>query len=438
MRPTQREERTRIQDRRDQVGLCIRVRSSRCRRRRDVDRRAIEAQPSSSLRLCALRQASRSGSFTCAPESWVSRRNRVAGYLTGGSAAGAGGARWRAGQRRPGTGATALRDDPQDRQALQAKLDELDPLVRALKAKRGEDDLMADVEIHAKAGHWLLEFPQDVTVQDDVTFALKMLDRGIERAKQLQNGQSPWTSQKGKVALGFYSPLDGSVQPLLLTIPAGYDGKPTRLDIVLHGRSQRLIESNWICYDPSPANAQTGERLLTHAGGIVPPADAQSLGDRRLERRAVSARSVRARQQRQSLGRRGRRLRIDGRRAAPLQDRRFAARAARIFARRSRRVASCAASSGSLGGGGNRRRHVAATLPDDERLSGASAADAAHLGEHDRVGAECVQHSDRRTRRRQRHAGGVDSASARRRADARPARVVDQNSGTARERRLSL
>jgi pimeloyl-ACP methyl ester carboxylesterase len=155
----------------------------------------------------------------------------------------------------------------QDRQALQAKLDELDPLVATLKAKRGEDDLLADVEIHAKAGHWVLEFPQDVTVQDDVTFALKMLDRGIERAKQLQNGQHPWTSQKGKVALGFYSPLDGSVQPLLVTVPAGYDGKPTRLDIVLHGRSQRLIESNWICYDPSPANAQTGERLLTHAAG---------------------------------------------------------------------------------------------------------------------------------------------------------------------------
>src|SRR5512134_1040816 len=54
----------------------------------------------------------------------------------------------------------------QDRQAIQAKLDELDPLVRALKAKRGEDDLMADVEIHAKAGRWLLEFPMDVTVQD--------------------------------------------------------------------------------------------------------------------------------------------------------------------------------------------------------------------------------------------------------------------------------
>ncbi len=275
-------------------------------------------------------------------------------------------------------------------------------------------------------------------MQEDVTFALKMVDRGIERAKQLQNGQSPWTSQKGKVALGFYSPLDGSVQPLLLTIPAAYDGKPTRLDIVLHGRSQRLIESNWICYDPSPANAQTGERLLHARRRLVSAADAESLDDRRLERRAVSARSLCARQQRQSLGRRGRRVRVDGRRPAAIQDRRLAARAARVLARRSGCMAPRASSSGSLGCRGNRRGHVAASLPDDGRVSAASAADAAHLGEHDRVGAECLQHSDCRSRRRQRHAGRVDSASARRRADARPARVVDQNSRTAREGRLPV
>ena len=114
----------------------------------------------------------------------------------------------------------AYQPSDQERQALRTKLDELDPLVRSLKAKRGEDDLVADVEIHGKGARWMLEFPQDVAVQDDVTFALKMLDRGIERARQLQNGQSPWAAQKGKIALGFYSPLDGSVQPLLLTVPA--------------------------------------------------------------------------------------------------------------------------------------------------------------------------------------------------------------------------
>ena len=166
-----------------------------------------------------------------------------------------------------------------DRQALQAKLDELDPLVRSLKEKRGEDDRVADVEIHAKAGHWILEFPQDVTVQDDVTFALKMVDRGIERARQLQSGQSPWTAQRGKVALGFYSPLDGSVQPLLLTIPAAYDGKPTRLDIVLHGRSQRLLESNWICYDPSPANISSCFVLFVSSCCVCLDEDPRPAGD---------------------------------------------------------------------------------------------------------------------------------------------------------------
>src|SRR5262245_8516305 len=112
-----------------------------------------------------------------------------------------------------GRGQAPPADQPteQDGQALRGKLDELDPLVRAIKAKRGEDALLADVEIHGKGARWMLEFPQDVAVPDDVTFALKMVERGIERAKQLQNGQSPWASQKGKIALGFYSPLDGSV-----------------------------------------------------------------------------------------------------------------------------------------------------------------------------------------------------------------------------------
>ena len=40
----------------------------------------------------------------------------------------------------------------QEREALQSKLAALDPLVRALKAKLGEVDLVADVEIHAAGG----------------------------------------------------------------------------------------------------------------------------------------------------------------------------------------------------------------------------------------------------------------------------------------------
>ncbi|HTL01692.1 MAG TPA: hypothetical protein VL243_05675, partial [Vicinamibacterales bacterium] len=75
-----------------------------------------------------------------------------------------------------------------DRQEIQAKLDQLDALIKPMKAKRGEDDLMADVDVHSKAAHWVLDFPEDVTAQTDVRNALAVLDRGIERAKQLQSG----------------------------------------------------------------------------------------------------------------------------------------------------------------------------------------------------------------------------------------------------------
>jgi hypothetical protein len=44
----------------------------------------------------------------------------------------------------------------QDRAALRSKLNQLDPLIAALKAKRGEDDLLADVEIHAKGGGYVV------------------------------------------------------------------------------------------------------------------------------------------------------------------------------------------------------------------------------------------------------------------------------------------
>jgi predicted peptidase len=46
----------------------------------------------------------------------------------------------------------------------------------------------------------------------------------LSARSSFQAGQSPWTTQKGTVAFGYYSPLDGSVQPYQLTIPESYDG----------------------------------------------------------------------------------------------------------------------------------------------------------------------------------------------------------------------
>ncbi len=128
----------------------------------------------------------------------------------------------------------------------QAKVDELNAIVKSLRASKTNIDLIADVDVFAKAGSWLLEFPDFANAQA-VTNYLAVLDQGIERGHLLQKGQSPWVMEKGRKVLGYYSDLDGSVQPMGVTIPDGYDpAKPDRLYVWLHGRTAGLTEASFI------------------------------------------------------------------------------------------------------------------------------------------------------------------------------------------------
>jgi pimeloyl-ACP methyl ester carboxylesterase len=129
----------------------------------------------------------------------------------------------------------------------QSKIDELDGIVKDLRAKKVNEDLLADVDIYAKAGKWLLEFPQGFGNPQGIITYLGVLDQGLERGRQLQKGESPWVMEKGRKVLGYYSPLDGSVQPMGVTIPDPYDaGKPDRLYVWLHGRNNGLTEASFI------------------------------------------------------------------------------------------------------------------------------------------------------------------------------------------------
>ncbi|MFN7928840.1 MAG: hypothetical protein U0Y68_13000 [Blastocatellia bacterium] len=159
-----------------------------------------------------------------------------------------------ASQRPPQQPSVTPTDD--EKRQIQTKIDEIDKLVSTLKTKRVNEDLLADVEIYAKAGHWLLDFPGGFFVQDDIKNALTILDQGLARAKQLQSGKADWATQKGRSGHGFYSPLDGSVQPFGLHVPASYDGtKPVRLYVWLHGRNARLTESSFLySFSQQPAN----------------------------------------------------------------------------------------------------------------------------------------------------------------------------------------
>src|SRR6185436_3217186 len=82
---------------------------------------------------------------------------------------------------------------------------------------------------------------------------LAVLDQGAERARQLAAGKSPWIVERGRTLRGYWSEVDGSVQPYGLVVPESYDGKrPSRLDVNLHGRLGRLNEVNMLAKYTDP------------------------------------------------------------------------------------------------------------------------------------------------------------------------------------------
>jgi len=129
----------------------------------------------------------------------------------------------------------------------QLRISEIDAIVRGLRAKHVNEDLIADVDIFAKAGKWLLEFPQGFGNPQGIETYLTLLEQGLQRGRLLQNGLSPWVLEKGRKVLGYYSPLDGSVQPMGVTIPDTYNPqKFERLYVWLHGRNNNLTEASFI------------------------------------------------------------------------------------------------------------------------------------------------------------------------------------------------
>lgn len=130
-----------------------------------------------------------------------------------------------------------------EKQQIQAKIDQLDGIIRELRSRQADEGLLADVEIYAEAARWKMAYPEEFFRQVSVADTLSVLDKGIERAAQLKEGRSPWTSQKGRVVRGFRSALDGSVQPVRVTVPDEYDGvRSFPLDVAQHGRFTRLYE----------------------------------------------------------------------------------------------------------------------------------------------------------------------------------------------------
>ncbi len=163
-------------------------------------------------------------------------------------------------QQKKGAAAQAppIQPKPEELRQIQAKVEELDGMIRGLQTARLDEKLLADVEVYAKSGKFLLEFPQTFFTQEGIAQALTVLDQGIERARLLQKGAHPWVEAKGRKVLGYHSALDGSVQPYGVTVPESYDGsRPVRLYVWLHGRDQALSEAKFIARFPAPNKGLT-------------------------------------------------------------------------------------------------------------------------------------------------------------------------------------
>jgi dienelactone hydrolase len=139
--------------------------------------------------------------------------------------------------------AAAAAADEASIQPIESGLQQLNDRLALLRSgKEGapavEPDHLADAKIFAKAVSWALRYDTQFEPAD-LALLKKALDRGKERVAALEAGKQPWTARKGKLARGFVSAVDGSVQPYGLIVPAKYgSAKLFRLDVVLHGSSK--------------------------------------------------------------------------------------------------------------------------------------------------------------------------------------------------------
>lgn len=135
-----------------------------------------------------------------------------------------------------------------DRATLDAGLADLGRAIEGLRANTKAAPLLPDVEIYHNAVRYALQY-NEFFAPGDINKAKNLLNQGIERARQLAAGNTPWLHQPGPGARGYRSEIDGSVQPYGLFLPESYT--PTqahrwRLDTWFHGRGENLSEVNFI------------------------------------------------------------------------------------------------------------------------------------------------------------------------------------------------
>ena len=138
-----------------------------------------------------------------------------------------------------------VRITPEERRQIEQKIEELDAVLRPMRGKVGDDDLV-DVEVYLKAARWILRYDEFYS-QAYVAQTLAVLETGMQRAQQLAIGHPVWPKRTGSFVRAYRSRVDGSIQPYAVTIPENIQpGTPQWLEVNLHGRGATLNEVSFI------------------------------------------------------------------------------------------------------------------------------------------------------------------------------------------------
>ncbi len=132
----------------------------------------------------------------------------------------------------------------EERAALDSGLAKLNEALRPIE----RNPLAPDVAMFREAVRTALQY-NEFFKPEEFAKARRLIDAGIERARQLQQNQAPWTTSSGLVVRGYVSDIDGSVQPYGLVIPPSWTPQSKakwRLDTWFHGRNDTLSEVNFI------------------------------------------------------------------------------------------------------------------------------------------------------------------------------------------------
>ncbi|MCB1065479.1 MAG: prolyl oligopeptidase family serine peptidase [Verrucomicrobiae bacterium] len=110
----------------------------------------------------------------------------------------------------------------------------------------GNHPLEPDVAVFGKAVRLAL-LHGEIYSEKELPLLAEMLDLGEARLKQLEEGSTPWTSQRGLLVRAYRSRIDGSIQPYGLEIPETLDlSKPVPLLVWLHGRGDKTTDLHFM------------------------------------------------------------------------------------------------------------------------------------------------------------------------------------------------